>query len=125
MPRPGSVYVLASRRNGTLYVGVTSNLVRRIAEHKSGAVDGFTAEHGVDRLVYVEAHDDVRDAIQREKQIKKWNRAWKLRMIEDGNPAWRDLYADWCEALTRSRPAAPSAHTNSHSRATVDDAKSD
>jgi putative endonuclease len=104
MPKPGFVYLLASRRNGTLYTGVTSDLVRRVGEHRRGEAAGFTQQYGVHRLVYVEAHDDVQDAIRREKQVKRWNRAWKLRLIETENPAWRDLYADWCEALTRVRP---------------------
>ena len=107
MPKPGYVYLLASQRNGTLCIGVTSDLVRRVAEHRGGAVEGFTGEYGVHRLVYVEAHADVQDAIRREKQLKKWRRAWKLRLIEEDNPAWRDLYPDWCEARTRSRPAPP------------------
>ena len=105
MPTSGYVYLLASQRNGTLYTGVTSDLVRRVAQHRSGSDSGFTSTYGVTRLVYVEAHADIRDAIRREKQIKKWRRAWKLRLIEADNPAWRDLYPDWCEALTRSRPA--------------------
>ena len=104
MPARGYVYLLASRRNGTLYTGVTSNLVRRVAEHRSGVFGGFTDEYNVHRLAYVEAHDDMRDAIQREKRIKRWRRAWKLRLIEASNPAWRDLYADWCEAITNARP---------------------
>ncbi|MDT0630263.1 GIY-YIG nuclease family protein [Rubrivirga sp. S365] len=116
MPRPGYVYLLASRRNGTLYVGVTSDLVRRVAEHRGGAVAGFTADYAVHRLVYVEAHADVQDAIRREKQIKKWRRAWKLRLIEESNSAWRDLYADWCEALTRSRPAPRNRPSPVHER---------
>lgn len=114
MPRPGFVYILASRRNGTLYVGVTGDLVRRVDEHRRGRVEGFTQEYGVHRLVYVEAHADVRDAIRREKQVKKWNRAWKLRLIEAENPAWRDLYADWCEALARTRPAAENRPSGGH-----------
>jgi putative endonuclease len=83
---------MASRRNGTLYTGVTSDLVRRVWEHKNDEVDGFTKQYGMHRLMYVEAHDDIRDAIQREKRIKKWNRPWKLELIEKINPAWRDLY---------------------------------
>lgn len=105
MPKPGYVYLLASRRNGTLYIGVTSDLVRRIDQHKRGALEGFSKEHGVTRLVYVEAHDHIKDAIRRERQLKKWNRAWKLRLVEAENPAWRDLYAGWCEVLTRVRLA--------------------
>jgi len=92
MPKRGFVYILASRRNGTLYTGVTSDLVRRVWQHKNDEIDGFTKRYGVHRLVYVEAHDDIRDAIQREKRIKKWNRRWKLELIEKANPSWRDLY---------------------------------
>ena len=86
--------MLASKRNGTLYVGVTSDLVKRVYEHKNDFVDGFTKEHGVHVLVYFELHDDMQVAIEREKQIKKWNRAWKLALIEKVNPQWRDLYPD-------------------------------
>ena len=88
------VYILASQRNGTLYVGVTNNLAARMEQHRSGADAGFTKEYGVSLLVHVEAFDDVRDAIQREKTLKKWNRKWKLDLIERDNPAWRDLYDD-------------------------------
>ena len=86
-----AVYILASKRNGTLYVGVTSDLARRIGEHKSDLVESFTQKYGVHMLVYYEFHDDMRSAITREKQIKKWNRDWKLRLIERDNPGWRDL----------------------------------
>ena len=88
------VYILASQRNGTLYVGVTSDLVKRIYEHKNDCVDGFTKEYGVHVLVYFELHDDMQAAIEREKQVKKWIRAWKLALIEKQNPQWRDLYPD-------------------------------
>ena len=88
----GYVYLLASQRNGTLYVGVTSDLLRRVWQHKNDVRDGFTKEYGVHRLVYYEVHDDIQDAIAREKRIKKWNRSWKLEMIESMNPIWRDLY---------------------------------
>jgi putative endonuclease len=88
------VYILASRRNGTLYIGVTSDLIRRVAEHRSGRAPGFTAEHGVRRLVHIEAFDDPASAIRREKALKRWLRAWKLALIEAGNPTWRDLYED-------------------------------
>lgn len=91
-----AVYVLASRRNGTLYVGVTSDLVRRVWEHKQDLVEGFTRRYGVHTLVYFEAHASMYAAIVREKQIKKWNRAWKLRLIEKRNPQWRDLWDDIC-----------------------------
>jgi putative endonuclease len=86
------VYILASKIGGTLYVGVTNNLVRRIFEHKSNSVEGFTEKYGVHRLVYFEQFDDIENAIRREKRIKKWNRAWKVRLIEESNPNWTDLY---------------------------------
>ena len=86
------VYLLANHRNGTLYVGVTNDLVRRIYEHKHKIVSGFTREHGVDSLVWFETYDDSANAIAREKDIKKWRRAWKLRLIEESNPQWVDLY---------------------------------
>ncbi|HVC53631.1 MAG TPA: GIY-YIG nuclease family protein [Stellaceae bacterium] len=85
------VYILASRRNGTLYVGVTSDLVRRVAQHRSQAVAGFTRDYGVYRLVYAEFHETMPDAILREKRIKKWRRTWKLELIERENPQWLDL----------------------------------
>ena len=88
------VYILASRRNGTLYIGVTSNLVRRIWEHRQGVVDGFTKDYGVAMLVWYESHDNAESAITREKQLKKWNRAWKVRLIEEVNPYWNDLYSN-------------------------------
>jgi len=86
------VYILASRRNGTLYIGLTNNLRRRIEEHKTGLIPGFTNEYRVHTLVYFESHHNVHDAISREKQIKKWNRRWKLNLIEQQNPTWQDLY---------------------------------
>jgi putative endonuclease len=85
------VYILASKRNGTLYVGVTSDLASRIEAHRSGVVDGFTKKYDVKTLVYFELHADMYEAIQREKRIKKWNRAWKVQLIEQANPEWRDL----------------------------------
>ena len=87
-----AVYMLASRRNGTLYTGVTSDLVRRVWEHRNNLVEGFTKRYGVHSLVYFELHGDMYQAIQREKQIKKWNRAWKIELIEKTNPQWRDLW---------------------------------
>jgi putative endonuclease len=86
------VYILASQRNGTLYTGVTSDLVQRVWQHKNEIVEGFTKKYGVDKLVYYEWHEDMENAILREKRIKKWNRAWKLRIIEEMNPNWDDLY---------------------------------
>ena len=88
------VYILASRRNGTLYVGVTSNLVQRVWQHKQHVVEGFTKKYGVDQLVWYESHPSMDSAIQREKAIKKWQRAWKVAMIEKVNPEWRDLWPD-------------------------------
>ena len=85
-------YILASDRNGTLYVGLSSNLLKRVYEHRNDLVEGFTRKYRVHRLVYYEVHEDVYSAIAREKQIKKWNRKWKLRLIEEGNPDWGDLY---------------------------------
>jgi putative endonuclease len=85
------VYILASKRNGTLYVGVTSDAPRRVAEHRGGAVDSFTKRYRVHRLVYAEFHETMLGAIEREKALKKWRRAWKLELIERANPAWRDL----------------------------------
>ena len=87
-----AVYILASQRNGTLYIGVTSDLVQRIWQHQNGIVDGFTQKYGVHMLVYYELHEDMENAIIREKRLKKWNRAWKLRLIEEMNPEWNDLY---------------------------------
>jgi putative endonuclease len=86
------VYMLASRRNGTLYTGVTNNVLKRSWEHMNDVIEGFTKRYGVHRLVWFEMHEDVNVAIAREKQIKGWNRAWKIRMIEKDNPGWSDLY---------------------------------
>ena len=94
MAKPGYVYILASGTNGTLYVGVTSDLVRRAWEHRQGVVPGFTSRYHVHRLVYFEEHGDIRDAIEREKRLKKWNRAWKLQLINENNPSWNDLYEE-------------------------------
>ena len=87
-----AVYILASQRNGTLYIGVTSNLVQRIWQHRNDLVEGFTEKYGVHGLVYVELLDDMLSAITREKQLKKWNRTWKLALIEKQNPTWQDLW---------------------------------
>ncbi len=89
-----AVYILASARNGTLYIGVTSDLARRIEAHRCGAVEGFTKKYDVQRLVYFELHEDMYEAIVREKRLKKWNRAWKISPIENANPGWRDLSAE-------------------------------
>jgi putative endonuclease len=88
------VYTLASRIGGTLYVGITNDLIRRAFEHKSKSTPGFTERYDVAKLVYFEQFDDPENAIKREKRIKKWNRAWKIRLIEEFNPNWEDLYAD-------------------------------
>ncbi|WP_371929831.1 GIY-YIG nuclease family protein [Uliginosibacterium sp. 31-16] len=88
------VYILASQRNGTLYVGVTANLVQRVWQHKSGLVEGFTQRYSLKLLVWYEMHASMPEAIAREKAIKEWQRAWKLKLIEVGNPGWRDLYED-------------------------------
>jgi putative endonuclease len=88
------VYILASEPYGTLYIGVTSNLAARIEAHRNGIVDGFTKQFDVHTLVYFEVHDEMYEAIQREKRLKKWNRAWKIRLIEELNPQWRDLAAE-------------------------------
>lgn len=89
------VYLLASGRNGTTYTGVTSNLLQRIAQHREGTFDGFTRKHNVKMLVWFEQHSTMEHALVREKRVKKWNRAWKLRLIEDSNPRWRDLAEDF------------------------------
>ena len=88
------VYILASQRNGTLYIGVTSNLVRRVLEHKNDILKGFTSKYHVHKLVHYEQCEMVDSAIQREKQLKAWHRNWKIRLIEETNPEWRDLYED-------------------------------
>ncbi len=88
------VYILASRRVGTLYIGVTNDLHRRVEEHRSGRGSAFTARYGVGRLVYFETYERIVEAIAREKQLKGWNRAWKVRLIEGSNPDWRDVEAD-------------------------------
>lgn len=89
---PGSVYIPASRRHGTLYIGVTNNFVRRVHEHRTDAVPGFTSRHGIHKLVYFETFESIADAITREKQLKLWKRDWKIRLIEDANPDWSDLF---------------------------------
>ena len=86
------IYILANKRNGTLYIGVTSNLVKRAYEHKNNIIDGFTKKYNIHKLVYYEISDDIESAIRREKQLKKWNRKWKMNLIEKNNPEWKDLY---------------------------------
>lgn len=95
MTKRGYVYILASNRNGTLYVGVTSDLVRRIDQHKQKVVEGFTKDYNVTRSVWYQVCDDIESAIIREKQMKRWKRLWKLREIEELNPDWRDLSNDF------------------------------
>ena len=92
MSKQPAVYILASKRNGTLYIGVTNDLPKRAWEHKNDVVEGFTKRYRVHRLVYYELHEDMESAIRREKHMKKWNRAWKLELIEKQNPDWRDLW---------------------------------
>ncbi len=94
MERQPCVYLLASKRNGTLYTGVTSALLKRVWEHKNNVVEGFTRKYGVHTLVWYEVHETMESAIQREKRIKNWKRAWKINVIEEMNPQWRDLYSD-------------------------------
>jgi putative endonuclease len=90
--KAGYVYIMASGRNGTLYIGVTSDVAKRVWEHRNGLVPGFTRKHGCKLLVWYEAHDDLQEARLRELQMKKWKRLWKLSTIEAMNPDWRDLY---------------------------------
>jgi len=90
------VYILCSKRNGTLYTGITSDLIKRIYEHKNNLVNGFTKRYNVHNLVWYEMHESIESAFNREKQIKKWKRAWKIKMIEQNNPEWKDLYEMIC-----------------------------
>lgn len=94
MEKQPCVYLLTNKRNGTLYVGVTSNLPKRVWEHKTKVVKGFTEKYGVDKLVWYERHETMESAIQREKSMKFWKRHWKLKIIEEMNPDWRDLYEE-------------------------------
>ncbi|MDY4841259.1 MAG: GIY-YIG nuclease family protein [Alphaproteobacteria bacterium] len=93
------IYILASQRNGTLYVGITNNIIRRIFEHKNGSIDGFTKKYKVTRLVYYEVYDDLQAAIAREKELKGWLRKRKIELIEQQNPNWIDLYEDLVKAF--------------------------
>jgi putative endonuclease len=92
MSKRGYVYILANQRNGTLYIGVTSDLVKRVWEHRQDLVESFTKRYSVHRLVYYEVHEEIVGAIRREKRIKKWEREWKIRLIEEMNPDWQDLF---------------------------------
>jgi len=94
MAKQPCVYLMASRRNGTLYVGVTSDLMKRVWEHKNNVVEGFTKRYGIHHLVWYELHPTMESAILREKTIKEWKRSWKMEMIEKSNPEWQDLYPD-------------------------------
>lgn len=94
MTKRPAVYILASKRNGTLYIGVTSDLVQRVWQHRNDVFEGFTKRYGVHMLVYYELHASMVEAIEREKQLKKWNRAWKLALIEERNPQWCDLWPE-------------------------------
>ncbi len=89
------VYILSNKRNGTLYIGVTNNLERRIFEHKNNLIEGFTKRYNVHKLVYYEETNDIKEALLFEKRLKKWNRAWKIRLIEKDNPQWKDLAEQW------------------------------
>jgi putative endonuclease len=88
------VYMMASKRNGTLYVGLTNNLIKRVYEHRTDIIQGFTKKYSIHKLVYYEQTNDIYSAIQREKSLKKWNRKWKIKLIEKFNPNWDDLYDD-------------------------------
>ena len=101
--RPYYAYILASKKNGTLYLGVTNDIAKRVYEHKNNLVDGFTKKYSVHCLVYFEVCEDVRVAIQREKNIKKWRRRWKIELIEKNNPDWRDLYFEVIDGFPLSR----------------------
>jgi putative endonuclease len=109
------VYILASRKHGTLYIGVTSNLPKRIHEHRMGVVPGFTRRYGIKCLVHVETFGDIEEAITREKRMKEWRRAWKVRLIERGNPDWDDLAVTLLGFEPLFRPKLPHRH-NGESR---------
>ncbi len=94
MNKQPAVYILSSKRDGTLYIGVTSDLVKRVWEHKNDLTEGFTKKYGLHNLVYFEMHGDMENAITREKQLKKWHRGWKIELIEKNNPTWRDLWSE-------------------------------
>ena len=94
MEKRPAVYILASGYNGTLYIGVTSNLIQRIWQHKNDLVEGFSKKYAVHFLVYYELHEQMLIAVEREKQLKKWNRQWKINLIEKGNPTWKDLWLE-------------------------------
>ena len=95
------IYIMASERNGTLYIGVTNDLTRRVYEHKNNLLDGFTKNHNIKLLVYFEIYDNIEEALKREKNMKAWQRSWKMRIIEEQNPHWNDLY----DQITGSQPS--------------------
>ncbi len=98
------VYILANKRNGTLYTGITNDLIKRVYEHRNGLVEGFTERYGVHRLVYFEITGSVEGAIAREKQVKKWNRLWKIELIEKNNPEWKDLFLQLVSGVRTGSP---------------------
>ena len=103
MKNSGWVYILASSKMGTLYIGSTSDLIGRVWQHKNKIIKGFTEKYNVNKLVYYEWHDDLKNMVNRERQIKKWNRNWKVRIIIEMNPEWRDLYDEICSGFPPSR----------------------
>ena len=114
MERTPAIYILASQKRGTLYIGVTSDPITRWWQHRTGTTDGFTKRHGVKRLVHVEFFGDMEHAILREKQLKRWRRGWKINLIEAANPGWRDLATDYgLEPLTQPKSARMDAETSS------------
>ncbi len=96
MSKAGYVYIMSNQRNGTLYIGVTSNLIQRVYQHRNSLIEGFTKQHALHHLVYYECLDDTKDAIAREKQLKAWRRSWKIDLINADNVHWNDLYDDIC-----------------------------
>jgi len=88
------IYIMTNKKYGTLYIGVTSNLIKRVYEHKNSFIDSFTSKYNLKKLVYYEVFDDINEAIKREKQLKKWKRVWKIELIDKFNPTWKDLYLD-------------------------------
>ena len=112
--RSSWVYIVTNRRNGTLYTGVTSDLAGRIWQHRHGHYPGFSKKYGCNRLVWFETHDDIREAIAREKRIKRWRRDWKLELIEAGNPDWHDLHDELVGWVPDTRTVLPSASARKH-----------
>ena len=112
MPKHPCIYILASKRNGTLYIGVTSNLIARVWQHRKHLVDGFSAKYDVTHLVWYEQHETMESAILREKRLKKWRRSWKVELVESVNPSWRDLWPDivGLEPTSSSPPEPSSPH---------------